>query len=195
MGQAMSGGNDKLPADGFWAEARKRYEDGREAVAAIAAEAGMTAQALTQRARAAGWTLRTAPKAKAVGTRETIARLKALLQRRLSELEAQIGDLTQQATAVTSERDIRAMNTLVRTLEKVLELERKERTQRKRQRSAERGFDDAEREALALKLEGLSLELQQARTAVDAEASGSPRDGAAEPRLAELGAGGKAASA
>ncbi len=195
MGQEMSGGNDEPPADGFWAAARKRYEDGREAVAAIAAEAGISAQALTKRAKAHGWELRTARKVKAVGTRETIARLKALLQRRLSELEAQIGDLTEQVTAVSSERDIRAMNTLVRTLEKVLELERKERTQRKRQRSAERLFDDAEREALALKLEGLALELQQTRAAVDAEASGSRGDAGAEPRLAELGAGGKAASA
>ena len=191
----MSGGNDKLPADGFWAAARKRYEDGREAVAAIAAEAGITAQALTQRARAAGWTLRTAPKAKAIGTRETIARLKALLQRRLSELEAQIGDVTEQATAETSERDIRAMNTLVRTLEKVLELERKERTQRKRQRNAGRQFDDAEREALADKLEGLARELQQAREAVVAEAPGEARDVGAEPRLEELGPREKTTSA
>ena len=195
MGQEMSGGNDKLPADGFWAAARKRYEDGREAVAAIAAEAGITAQALTQRARAAGWTLRTAPKAKAIGTRETIARLKALLQRRLSELEAQIGDVTEQATAVTSERDIRAMNTLVRTLEKVLELERKERTQRKRQRNAGRQFDDAEREALADKLDGLCREIELARAPDPAEAIGDAGAAAAEPRLAELGAGEKTASA
>lgn len=195
MGQQMSGGNDEPPADGFWAAARKRYEDGREAVAAIAAEAEISAQALTARARVEGWMLRGTPKKKTVGTRETIARLKALLQRRLSELEAQIDDLTEQATAVTSERDIRAMNTLVRTLEKVLELERKERTQRQRQRSAGRQFTDAEREALADKLEGLALELQQTRAAVDAEASGSPGNGTAEPRLAELGPGGKTASA
>jgi DNA anti-recombination protein RmuC len=103
----------------------RRYEDGKEQVSAIAAEAGMTAQALTNRARASGWKLRSAAKKKQIGTRETIARLKALLQQRLSELEGQIDTLSEQATAATSERDIRAMNTLVRTLEKVLELERK----------------------------------------------------------------------
>lgn len=190
MGQAMNGGNAEAPADCFWAAARRRYEDGREAVAVIANEAGLTAQALTSRARTEGWKLRGVAKPKAMGTRETIARLKALLQRRLSELEAQIGDLTEQATAVTSERDIRAMNTLVRTLEKVLELERKERAQRKRQRTVERMFDDAEREALADKLDGLSRELHQPKDGgnrSDPDAVGSPGNAASESGLAALG--------
>jgi hypothetical protein len=187
MGQAMNGGKDGPPADGFWATARQRYEDGREAVSAIATDAGISPQALTRRAKAEGWKLRGSTKKKPVGTRETIARLKTLLQRRLTELEAQIGDLDEQATAVTSERDIRAMNTLVRTLEKVLELERKERSQRKRQRTAERVFDDAEREALAGKLDGLRRELEQARTEENAVEPDPSRDTAAEPRVAPVG--------
>ena len=76
------------------------------------------------------------PAKKAQGTRATLARFKALLQQRLSEFEAQIGTLSAEASAATSERDIRAMNTLVRTLEKVLELERKERARRIRQTQA-----------------------------------------------------------
>ena len=187
MGQAMSSGGEKLPADGFWATARKRYEDGREAVAVIAKDAGMTPQALTRKAKSGGWSLRSAPKKKPAGTRETIARLKALLQRRLGELEAQIGELAEPPTAMTSERDLRAMNTLVRTLEKVLELERKERAQRKRQRSSERMFDDAEREALADKLDGLRRELEQAREPECCETTGEPPDADAEPRLAPMG--------
>ena len=180
MGHEMSGGGDEPAPDGFWASVRQRYEAGKEQVSAIAAEAGMTAQALTNRARRAGWKLRGSAKKKQVGTRETIARLKALLQQRLSELEAQIGTLSEQATAATSERDIRAMNTLVRTLEKVLELERKERAQRARQRKAHREFDDAEREALADKLEGLHRELQQQRADLaEQEAEGG---GQAEPQ-------------
>jgi hypothetical protein len=51
------------------------------------------------------------------------------------------------------------MNTLVRTLEKVLELERKERARRTAKRKLERRFDDAEREALAEKLMGLQREI------------------------------------
>ena len=176
----MSGGGDGPAPDGFWATARQRYEGGNEPVSAIAAEAGWTAQALTNRARAEGWKLRGKPK-KNTGTRETIARLKALLQQRLSGLESQIGDLNEQATAATGERDIRAMNTLVRTLEKVLELERKERSQRKQQRKAHKQFDDAGREALAAKLDGLHRELQQDRSAVAAEKPDGSRDERPEP--------------
>ena len=175
MGHEMSGGGDGPAPDGFWATARQRYEAGQETVSAIAVEAGITAQALTNRARVEGWKLRGAGTKKA-GTRETIARLKALLQQRLGELESQIGTLSEQATAATSERDIRAMNTLVRTLEKVLELERKERAQRKQQRKAHKQFDDAGREALAAKLDGLHRELQQDRSAVVVEKSDSSRD-------------------
>ena len=170
----MSSGDDRLLADDFWATVRTRYEAGGEAVAAIAADAGITAHALTKRARTEGWALRSTRKKKAVGTRETIARVKALLQRRLTELEGQIVALTEQATAVTSERDIRSMNTLVRTLEKVLELERKERTQRKRQRAAGRQFDDAEREALAERLESLHREWTGAEAHPAAEQPGGP---------------------
>jgi hypothetical protein len=120
---------------------------------------GLTRQALTNRARSDGWRLRGAPRRKPGGTRETLARFKALLQQRLSEFEAQIGTLSAEANAATSERDIRAMNTLVRTLEKVLELERKERARRTAKRKLERRFDDAEREALAEKLMGLQREI------------------------------------
>ena len=94
----------------------------------------------------------------AYGMDETIQRLKSLLQQRLTDLETQIGALGEAASAASSERDIRAMNTLVRTLEKVLELERKDRAQRGKQRKLHRGFDDAEREALADKLDALRRE-------------------------------------
>lgn len=159
MGQKMSGtGDEPLPA-AVWAVVRQRYEEGRDAVSVIAAELGLTAQALAARARAQGWTLRRPASQKSIGTRQTIARLKMLLQQRLGDLENQLGELGEKATAATSERDIRSMNTLVRTLEKVLELERKDRAQRSKQRKQQREFDDAERDALAEKLEGLRQEM------------------------------------
>ncbi len=166
MGQAMSGGGEEPAAGGFWATARRRYEEGREPVPAIAADCGITAQALTSRARSEGWKLRTSQK-KRTGTRDTILRLKVLLQQRLSDLESQIHALSGEATAAASERDIRAMNTLVRTLEKVLELERKERSQRTKLKKAQRQFDDAERDALAQKLMGLRRELRGGGTEGD----------------------------
>ena len=105
----MSGGGYGLAGGGDWAAVRRRYEDGLEPVAAIAAEAGVSPHALVSRARAEGWKLRRASRGKAnEGTRATIGRLKALLQQRLCELEQQIGSLTEQASAATSERDIRA---------------------------------------------------------------------------------------
>ena len=154
----MSGGGDEPVADALWASARQRYEAGGDPVAAIAVGLGLSAQALTRRARALGWTLRGTARKPPAGTRATIQRLKSLLQQRLAELEAQIGAIGAAATATSSERDIRAMNTLVRTLEKVLELERKDRAQRHKHRKHARDFDDAEREALADKLDALRRE-------------------------------------
>ena len=178
MGDGMSGGGDGPAAEAIWASARQRYEQGAEAVSAIAADLRITAQALTTRARTLGWKLRGTTKKKKAGTRETIQRLKSLLQQRLSELEAQIGVLGEAASAASSERDIRAMNTLVRTLEKVLELERKDRAQRSKQRKLSRDFDDAEREALADKLDALRREHGHGN---DSEGHELPPVAAAEP--------------
>ena len=134
----------------------------------IAADAGITRQALAAgRGRRAG-SCAARRASKPQGTRATLARFKALLQQRLTEFEAQIGTLWAEASAATSERDIRAMNTLVRTLEKVLELERKERARRIARRKHDSRFDDAEREALADKLEGLQREILAERARQDA---------------------------
>lgn len=198
MGEDMSGDGEEPAPAAVWARARERYEHGIEALATIAADAGITRQALVVHARSQGWKLRGYAKpwaAKAQGTRATLARFKALLQQRLTEFEAQIGTLSAEASAATSERDIRAMNTLVRTLEKVLELERKERARRIAKRKHDRRFDDAEREALADKLEGLQREILAERARVDAAEAGSAPDDAGEPRLADVGAAGKTAAA
>ena len=198
MGEDMSGDGDEPAPAAVWARVRERYENGIEALASIAADAGITRQALVVRARAEGWKLRgyvQSRTARPQGTRATLARFKALLQQRLTEFEAQIGTLSAEANAATSERDIRAMNTLVRTLEKVLELERKERARRIARRKHDKRFDDAEREALADKLAGLQRELHAERARRDAEdAEPAPGDDA-EPRLADVGAAGKTDSA
>jgi hypothetical protein len=190
----MSGAGGEPAPDAFWARVRERYEEGRESIAAIASDAGVSRQALTIRARNDSWKLRGSPRKKSGTTRETLARFKALLQQRLSEFEAQIGSLSAEASAATSERDIRAMNTLVRTLEKVLELERKERARRTARRKHERRFDDAEREALAEKLKGLQRELIAGRTRQDSEDTADAAGDDAEPRLADVGSGEQAAS-
>jgi hypothetical protein len=198
MGEKMSGDGDKPAPAAVWARVRERYEHGIEAVATIASEAGITRQALACRARMEGWKLRgqgLARRGKAEGTRATLARFKALLQQRLTEFEAQIGTLSAEASAATSERDIRAMNTLVRTLEKVLELERKERARRTAKRKHDKRFDDAEREALADKLMGLQREILAERSRQPEPDAADARGEGDQPRLADVGAAGKAAAA
>lgn len=153
----MSGGEQPAAAPD-WAKLRQDYEQGMRSVAEIAAEAGLTRQRLTVIARRDGWKPRGPGKPKSEATRATIRRLKTLLQQRLADFEAQITSLGAEADAASSERDIRAMNTLVRTLEKVLELERKDRAHRAKRRARHRQFDDAEREALAQRLEALHRE-------------------------------------
>ena len=194
MGDEMSGDGDEPAPAAFWARVRERYENGMEPVTAIAAEAGITRQALAARARFEGWRLRGSPRRKAGTTRETLARFKALLQQRLTDFEAQISGLSAEANAATSERDIRAMNTLVRTLEKVLELERKERARRTQRRKSAGAFTDAERDALAAKLAGLHRELLAERAREAAGGDNAARDAGAEPRLADVGQAGQADS-
>jgi len=190
----MDGDGDEPAPAAVWARVRERYEHGIEAVASIAQDAGITRQALAARARLEGWKLRGVSRGRPQGTRATLARFKALLQQRLTEFEAQIGTLSAEANAATSERDIRAMNTLVRTLEKVLELERKERARRIAKRKHDKRFDDAEREALAEKLKGLQRDILAERSRQAEPDAADPRGEGDQPRLADVGAAGQAAS-
>ncbi len=85
-------------------------------------------------------------------TRATIKRLKDVLQSRLAHLENQIDEIGVEITALGNERDIRSTNTLVRTLEKVLELEHKERKQRNQRARQNSKLNDAERDELARRI-------------------------------------------
>ena len=85
----------------------------------------------------------------------TIRRLKALVQERLAELESTLDRLGADVSASDNEREIRSINMLVRTLEKVLELEAKERAGRLRRSYQRRQLDDARREEIVRRLEVL----------------------------------------
>lgn len=85
----------------------------------------------------------------------TIRRLKSLVQERLAELETTLGRLGADVSASDNEREIRSINMLVRTLEKVLELEAKERAGRLRRRNQRRQLDDARRDEIVRRLEVL----------------------------------------
>jgi hypothetical protein len=149
---------DESPAAAGLARAREDYENTKKPVAEIAAALGLNRFALMALVKREGWKLRTRRvSAKAETARQTIARLKGLLQSRLANLEARIGEIGADAEEAKTEREIRAMNILVRTLEKVLDLERKDRNERNRARKQRRIVDDARREELARRLEAMHL--------------------------------------
>ena len=141
-----------------WAHVRMRYEQTMETVTQIAESIGISGITLSRKAKAESWTMRGAAKKKQKleSTRDTIKRLKEILQRRLSQLERELSDIGEEVSALSNERDIRATNTLVRTLEKVLQLEQKDIRQRRSRDT--RKLNDAEREELARRIANLQPE-------------------------------------
>lgn len=112
MGDEMSGGDE--PAAGpDWVRLRQEYEAGERPIAEIAGEAAINRQKLILLAKRQGWKLRNPSRAKTEATRDTIRRLKTMLQGRLGELEAQIATLGAEATAASSEREIRSMTLVI----------------------------------------------------------------------------------
>jgi hypothetical protein len=193
------------PDDPAWAPIRMRYEQDQETVSAIAQDVGLAGISLAKLAKQWGWrmrsTLKPAPKAKAkvkakakavakvVGkpetTAATIKRVKELLQQRLTELESQIKEIGLDVTALSSERQIRSTNILVRTIEKVLDLERKDRFRRRKETQDFKYFNDEQRRQLAEKIERLQHEWRGEKTVDD---PADPRSAGAEQPVALLGA-------
>jgi septal ring factor EnvC (AmiA/AmiB activator) len=151
----MSEDAKPAPDAAAWAHVRMRYEQTLEHVTQIAKSIGMSATTLSRRARFEGWTMRGAgkPRRSTESTRDMIKRLKEILQKRLANLEREIDAIGEDISALANERDIRATNTLVRTLEKVLQLEQKDRRQRRGNDT--RKLNAAEREELARRIANL----------------------------------------
>ena len=167
------------PDAAAWAHIRMRYEQTMETVTQIAESIGISGITLSKKAKLEGWLMRgvAQKKAKAESTRDTIKRLKEVLQKRLSQLEREIGDIGEDISALSNERDIRATNTLVRTLEKVLQLEQKDR--RQRGGTATRKLNDAERDELARRIANLPEESEVVHEVTEATSSQRPAEGVA----------------
>lgn len=162
--------NTPPPEDPVWASIRLRYEQDQETVDAIASDVGLHRMGLATRAKKWGWTLRGKAKAapkpapppakpeKSEPTSATIKRVKDVLQQRLAELEAQVKDIGEEVTSLNTERQIRSANILVRTLEKVMDLERKDRLRRRKETRDFKYFNEQQREQLAGKIEKLQRE-------------------------------------
>lgn len=180
-------------ADEIWLLAKDEYENPKTSLKSIAERLNIGVFALAKFAKQQGWKMRSAAKskAKAEGTRVTISRLKELLQKRLTQFEGQLDAIEAEVSAINNERDIRAMNTLVRTLEKVLELERKDRSLRIRKAKERRKFDDAERDELSSRIKALCAEPTRTELEPNANPAGDQIDptglaalGQAEPTAA-----------
>ena len=194
----MNKTTDLPPDDGAWAHIRARYEQDQETVQGIAESIGISGKALSGKAKQWGWLLRgklrkkakqkaavvQAKPAKTESTRTTIKRLKELLQKRVTQLEDELKEIGGEINALKSEREIRSTNTLVRTLEKVLDLERKERHRQRQRRDNFKHFDEAERLQLAAKIEKLQDAWHGEKTVDGTADRGS--DGV-EPPVAILG--------
>jgi hypothetical protein len=148
----MSSASESPAGDLLWQQARTDYETTATDLNAIAQVLGVSRYRLVAEARMRGWKLRGTGNS---STRATIQRFKDLLQKRLAQLEGEIGEIGAELSSAANEREIRAANILVRTLEKVLELERKDRASRARKRKERRKFDDAARDELAERIRGL----------------------------------------
>lgn len=152
----MSSASESPAGDLLWQQARTDYETTATDLHAIAQALGINRSKLIAEARHRGWKLRGAGKSSS--TRATIQRFKDLLHKRLAQLEGEMDEIVAEVASAASERDIRPVNMLVRTLEKVLELERKDRAARARKRKERRKFDDAARDELARRIRGLRRE-------------------------------------
>ena len=180
----MSSADETSAGDLLWQAARTNYEDPTQDLQGIADTLGITKFRLVIAAKARGWKLRGAKKAASISTRATIQRFKELLQNRLAQLETQINALGDDVSAANSEREIRAVNTLVRTLEKVLELERKDHSIRARKSRQGRDLNDAERAELVRRI--ASLRPRQNGNELG-DAAGTPGGSCAADGLAQLG--------
>jgi DNA-binding transcriptional MerR regulator len=195
------------PEDPVWAPIRLRYEQDQETVNAIAQDMGMAGVSLSTLAKKWGWTLRgkvkaaLKPRAKAKAkaktptkpetTAATIKRVKELLQQRLTELEEQIKEIGLDVSALSNERQIRSTNMLVRTIEKVLDLERKDRLRRRKDIQDYKYFNDEQRQQLADKIERLQHAWRGDKTI---EGVADDRGGGAEQPVALLGEAAKPAA-
>ncbi len=171
------------PDDDTWKDIRQRYETNTEPLKNIAAVVGLAPITLAKKAKSWGWLMRCRKpdaelnaifKVKKLSNHATIQRLKALLQHRVENLESEISSLGQDISELGNERQARAMNTLVRTIEKVIELERKTRIRKRKNAAvAFKRLSDAERGSLADKIERMQEEWNGETPVLEPDTGGS----------------------
>jgi uncharacterized protein (UPF0335 family) len=191
------------PDDPAWDGIRARYEAGDETVQTIAETVGMNRFALSLLALKRGWTLRGKPKKKAARAKQakaakpetthaTILRLKDMLQQRVTQLEQELKVIGQEVDAIANERGIKSLGLLVRTIEKVLDLERSDKQKRRQANRDFKYFDEQQRRELAAKIG--RIEAQGDGGSSQPQTGGGGGGGTEQP-VALLGEAGPAAAA
>ena len=153
-----------------WSAVKADYDNPALPIVALLKKHHVSQWQLYTHANQQGWLRRTV-RVPASAKKTAVARLKALVQRRLTELENTMERLGAELTAVENEREIRAMSLLARTLDKVLELERKHRARTAKRRGG-RPLDDARRRELTRRLDALCQEPVSSAASGGAEPAG-----------------------
>ncbi|WP_127145649.1 hypothetical protein [Pelagibacterium montanilacus] len=112
-----------------WAAVRRAYEDTPEPTRAIAERYGITLDALAKARRAGQWMPRRAGRQTASRV-QLIARLMRLLDRQVSQIEEKMG-----ADGDGTLPDVRLLETLTRTMDRLIALDEAERARRPRRLS------------------------------------------------------------
>ena len=119
---------------GRWPDIRRAYVDTNEPVSAICGRFGISTGSLYRRAKRENWPGRTrtnggADSGALAGSSEQdelVARLYQTLRQQMTAIEARLQsmpDIDDTNATATAERDARTLSTLVRTLEKLIELQ------------------------------------------------------------------------
>ena len=130
---SRSAASPRAPAPD-WAEIARAYRAAERTVAEIAAEHGIAEQTIYRRARREGWPKRAPRRAKSVamaksGPQHRVSltrRLHTLVDRHIADIEHRRAELAAQGGTpdpAAAERDARALVSLTRTLERLIELQ------------------------------------------------------------------------
>ncbi len=169
-----------------WRKVRAEYEDGEFSVADIGERHGVSQYSIYRRKRNEGWEARCAAYPKAFGAGGAVnagERLKGLVARELSSIEARLG---LGGKKLDAGEPLRALHTLASAVQKILDIERKEKAADDAGSAGRLAIDDASRLALAERLETLARHWEN-----DGDPGGARGDRAGGDRTGLAGAVGE----
>jgi predicted nuclease with TOPRIM domain len=89
---------------------------------------------------------------------DAVARLRGIVEKRLSALQAELDEQRENLSALDKERDLKAASMMAQTLGKVMELERRQRQAQDKRAKQRKLVNDARRLKLAQRIAALGQE-------------------------------------